>query len=483
MPKEKKGRGTKALSSEEERPLYLQQRAQAEAELARKKEEILTHFLRDKLQEDERNTVVNLQKLDEGWRSILRQSRSTELKNDIEVLKQTFERQLDGQDSVIKHLEDNVVAAEQQSAQVHRSHQMHIEQLLNLQKKRMDYLQQQWESTMEKLMQQYRSEREQSSAETQLQLLNLEDNSFLMQQKYDEMMSEIAAVYRRSMDFYENSFLDKKNKLMKIPEERLKEHQQLLQEHNQKRQELESLIKENQGYIQAIERTNTQVQNLQKKLHELQVSLTSSQNGQSEIEQQLTASNEGINILRTKLEHGRTKARQLLTVLTLHSERAAKTLQTIINQGERILRLAKLCRKLENTLMMEELEKTPTPENNKPEKQEEEEEQSCEFPELRFFAQRHSTALLQREALRRRRDAMRHENMQLHGKIEQLRQHQDTMTVSGHSKPGPNSTAGPGAPRREIPGQGPPGCALTVTSIPAPIVTDHLQKRKHHVHH
>lgn len=50
---------------------------------------------------------------------------------------------------------------------------------------------------------------------------------------------------------------------MKIPEERLKEHQQLLQEHNQKRQELESLIKENQGYIQAIERTNTQVQNLQ----------------------------------------------------------------------------------------------------------------------------------------------------------------------------------------------------------------------------
>lgn len=110
-------------------------------------------------------------------------------------------------------------------------------------------------------------------------------------------------------------------------------------------------------------------------------------------------------------------------------------------------------------------------------------QQSCEFPELRFFAQRHSTALLQREALRRRRDAMRHENMQLHGKIEQLRQHQDTMTVSGHSKPGPNSTAGPGAPRREIPGQGPPGCALTVTSIPAPIVTDHLQKRKHHVHH
>ncbi len=47
MPKKaKKGGGVKGGKTEEERLLYLQQRAQAEKELARKREEILTLFLK-----------------------------------------------------------------------------------------------------------------------------------------------------------------------------------------------------------------------------------------------------------------------------------------------------------------------------------------------------------------------------------------------------------------------------------------------------
>lgn len=56
----------------------------------------------DKLQKEEKNTAVNLLKLNEGWRSILRQTRAAELRKDITVLSQTFERQLDGLNNVIK---------------------------------------------------------------------------------------------------------------------------------------------------------------------------------------------------------------------------------------------------------------------------------------------------------------------------------------------------------------------------------------------
>lgn len=45
---------------------------------------------------------MNLLKLNDGWRAILRQTRSAELHDDIVVLRQTFERQLDGVDSIIK---------------------------------------------------------------------------------------------------------------------------------------------------------------------------------------------------------------------------------------------------------------------------------------------------------------------------------------------------------------------------------------------
>lgn len=56
----------------------------------------------DKLQKEEKNTAVNLLKLNEGWRSILRQTRAAELRKDVTVLSQTFERHLDGLDSIIK---------------------------------------------------------------------------------------------------------------------------------------------------------------------------------------------------------------------------------------------------------------------------------------------------------------------------------------------------------------------------------------------
>lgn len=45
---------------------------------------------------------MNLLKLNEGWRSILRQTRTVELREDIAVLSQTFERRLDALDSIIR---------------------------------------------------------------------------------------------------------------------------------------------------------------------------------------------------------------------------------------------------------------------------------------------------------------------------------------------------------------------------------------------
>ena len=56
----------------------------------------------DKLQKEERNTAVNLLKLSDGWRSILRRTRGGELHRDLTLLSQTFERQLDGLDAVVK---------------------------------------------------------------------------------------------------------------------------------------------------------------------------------------------------------------------------------------------------------------------------------------------------------------------------------------------------------------------------------------------
>lgn len=55
-----------------------------------------------KVQQEERNSRVNRTKLNHAWRVILRQARSEQLRDDIVVLRRTFERQLDGRDDVIQ---------------------------------------------------------------------------------------------------------------------------------------------------------------------------------------------------------------------------------------------------------------------------------------------------------------------------------------------------------------------------------------------
>lgn len=127
---------------------------------------------------------MNLLKLNEGWRTILRQTRAAELRKDVSVLTQTFERQLDGLDSVIKvnrccspsnnidspshflpvpfvfqSLERDLQEAERQSAQVRRVHLQHLERLWAQQEKRLQFLQQQWESSVQQLSSRFNSER------------------------------------------------------------------------------------------------------------------------------------------------------------------------------------------------------------------------------------------------------------------------------------------------------------------------------------
>uniref|UniRef100_A0A8C1LB84 Dynein regulatory complex subunit 2 n=1 Tax=Cyprinus carpio TaxID=7962 RepID=A0A8C1LB84_CYPCA len=76
----RKGGGRNARMTEEERLLYMQQKAQAEEDIAKRKEDMLTHFLNDKLQKEERNTILNLHKLRQQWRAVLTQTKTAELR-------------------------------------------------------------------------------------------------------------------------------------------------------------------------------------------------------------------------------------------------------------------------------------------------------------------------------------------------------------------------------------------------------------------
>ena len=83
---------------------YLQQKAVEEEQAKAQTAAIAMQFLTDKLHKEEKAVRLNETKLITKWRDILRNSKSEELKKDIQILSQTFERMVDKKNALVEAL-------------------------------------------------------------------------------------------------------------------------------------------------------------------------------------------------------------------------------------------------------------------------------------------------------------------------------------------------------------------------------------------
>uniref|UniRef100_A0A3B4YSQ6 Dynein regulatory complex subunit 2 n=1 Tax=Seriola lalandi dorsalis TaxID=1841481 RepID=A0A3B4YSQ6_SERLL len=463
MPKKaKKGGGGKG-GGRTERLEFLQQRAQAEEEMAKKREETLAQFLKDKLEKEEKNTAENLRKLNEGWRAILRQTRDPELRQEISIFSQTFERQLEGLDSVIKvgrccaiqpvlHTDINVFALstplpvslfvvqdlvcdlqekERQSAHGRRAHLQRLEHLWALHEKWMMFVQQHWENGMQQLSSRFNSEGKQMSAHSQQQRADLEDAVLTVEQQHKEVMVEIHSLHSNCIGAYEKALKQRDGK------ETLKEESLQIQEALlfccRKKEEVENLVTREQLYFHITAENMKEVKELQESVIQLREKLNSSQTENESKEQDLMASSNEVNKkndeLRQQLSQGRSAARKQLMHLTIQSNNAIRKLQAVIAKGEKVLRVAEMCRKLERKHEKVLTSSSSAAAENHRSVTEEEEpaKESSEFPELQQLRQRVNTALLLRHALKKQREDLSRQNQQLRL---QLRQQVDDMNTS-----------------------------------------------------
>ncbi|XP_029982911.1 dynein regulatory complex subunit 2 [Sphaeramia orbicularis] len=442
MPKKSKrgGGGKGGGRTEEERLLYLQQRAQAEEEMAKKKEEMLFLFLKDKLQREEKNTSVNLLKINEGWRSILRQTRTAELRIQVSVMSQTFERELDGLDGIIKNLEGDLLEAERQQAQVQRCHLQHLEALWSLQGRRLALVQQQWEGGVKHLGNTFSSDRlmfvflslclrRLMADQTRHRYLDLNQKSLKLDQKYESVMDEIHNVYNQSIAFFHNSLMDKKAVLLQQSKEMKAQKAVLVQDARQNytdnKKQLELLETKTQRLIREMDQDVKKAQDMQKCVSALWTLLSSSQAEQEPVIQDLISSKAAVTRrtlrLQDQLTEARNRAQKQLTVLSVQSDRATRTLQDVILQGEKLLRLSDICKNLEE----KHQEFTGEEDEADTDRQKPEEEEG--LPELRRLIGRYNSSLQLRAAARKRREELLRENQQL--KV-LLQQHLDSLTVS-----------------------------------------------------
>ncbi|KAL7991220.1 hypothetical protein Chor_014957 [Crotalus horridus] len=214
MPKKKGPKRT--VLTEEDRLLMMQQKLLAEEEMSKKKEDMLIQFLKDKLAKEERNSSVNLHKINLQWRTVLREVKARELRKDIEILSQTFERVVDCKDNVIKSLAKDLAEAEAQYTHALRSHLHNIDQLLKLQNCRLGYLEEDYQTELQALQKEFDTERKLILEHHDEESLYLQDVLLAMEQNFAENEYEARLDFQSTRDDVKNKdlIITLKNKIV-----------------------------------------------------------------------------------------------------------------------------------------------------------------------------------------------------------------------------------------------------------------------------
>ncbi|XP_004692852.1 PREDICTED: coiled-coil domain-containing protein 65 [Condylura cristata] len=357
MPK--KGKKAKIPLSDEEQLLLFQQRLLAEEEMAKKKERLLSQFLKDKLAKEEQNSALNLNKINTQWRTVLREAKTRELHKDIEILSQTFERVVDCKDNVVKSLAKDLSEAEEQCAHALRSHLHNVDQLLALQRRRLSLLEESYNTELEALTKEFETERKTIIDQHEKEIRYLQDVFMAMEQNYIDSEYESKLEFQSMWDDLKNKNLEEKHflrlQLENIVEDLWRRFQEALKNYTDATEDrkvaFEALKVKDEKSSKEIEAQMKKIQKLQDAIFTLKNKIMMHSRDSEDQNQYIRDDKEVVLGQLRKLKAQRTQVRAIsqenLAKLTLESNATLKALKKIVEKGEKILKLAEICRKFE----------------------------------------------------------------------------------------------------------------------------------------
>ncbi|XP_077394943.1 dynein regulatory complex subunit 2-like isoform X2 [Festucalex cinctus] len=430
MPrKAKKGGGASSEDEEGEELPLRRHRAKQQQEVNRKREELLTVFLTVKVQREEQNSRVNQAKLNQVWRRILRQARSEQLRDDIVILRQTFERQLDGLDDVIKSLSGDLEEAERQCCRVRRLHLGHVERLRTLLDERVAFVRCRWEEILQDVSRGFAEDSDNMASHSRRQRQHVEDAAFALSRRHGDVMRRLHAAYADIAAARRHAQRDRVATLRCADEEKLEEKRRQKREEEEEVEQAcrpaQLLMSRNRKLIDDADKDAARVRRLQAAVADLRVKLSAFQTETATEADALTAASGDVTVktrrLRADLVEARRACRQRLAVLALRTDTAARKLRAVVAEGEKVLHVATLCGKIRQVANC-------WPHGGDDERWLGVTQPSKTFPEVDALTRRLNRALLQQDALGQRAVELRLENQQLRLA---LRRRLDGMTLGG----------------------------------------------------
>lgn len=420
--------------TEEERILYEEQKRLAEEEMRKKKEDMLSQFLKDKLAKEEKASRFNLNKLNHQWRNIMRESKSKELKKEIEILSQTFERVIDRKDAVIKSLSKDLDEAEEQYCMALRSHMKNIDYLIGLQKQRLQALEEEYDDELEIIREEFDSERAMLIEMHNKEMNDIADILFAMEQNFNDRENDAKAEFQSMRDEIKNKNLEEKHALRVLLETKVddlwQQFRQALQNYNDTTEERKTAFEvykaKDEKSAKEIDIQMRKLQRISEQIAQLKAKISANARECDERNRQLKEEKERMQKhfqeLKKQMNKIRDCEREKLTKLTLESCAAIKELKRQKEKGAQILRMAEVCRKLET----EEEKVLPFYASSLTQEEQEDIKAAVleapsqalaatmhEYRAVENFWKRYNKVLLERLALEKEKQALMTENGQL----------------------------------------------------------------------
>ena len=156
------------------------------------------------MSKEEKNTRINLFKINYQWRTLMRDVKSRDLKRDIEILSQTFERIIDRKDSVIKAMVKDLLEAEEQYSMGLRSHIKNVDDIIDLQKEQLLTNREKYEHEIGIIKNEFDKERDYIEAKHEREMNELQTIIFGMEKIFLDQENEALAEFQNLKDEIKN---------------------------------------------------------------------------------------------------------------------------------------------------------------------------------------------------------------------------------------------------------------------------------------
>ncbi|XKL67972.1 hypothetical protein PGB90_003463 [Kerria lacca] len=359
MGSKKKNKAKKlARMTEEERLRYLQHRAAIEKEVQRRKQELITTYLRTKLEHEEAFLRLNSAKINQQWRHILRQIKCKELKEDVETLKQRFEIVLQCKNKVVENLFSDFDKAEYLYSLQFKTHMDATSKFLEIHRVRLTdlhnwYLQQlkdilsKNEGNQDKYLTEFQNDFE--TLKTTWNSVNTESLKELgeMEKNFDDKKNELQTKLLYKMVKLEEKYADDLNKTKKKYDQIL---EQFKQNTDTKYAHYKILSEKDDSNTLQIIHHFEEIANLTERIDKAKIELHELENKNREEMDQLNSEKGKLSEELQKLQHlnnqNLANDRKQLKFLVNISNKVIKELSALVKEGDKMIQLADKCNKL-----------------------------------------------------------------------------------------------------------------------------------------